>query len=183
MLAAYSRLAVPCVPMYASHGFTEGRDESRHFSYRAIRQSDEVCQRYISRVSEQFPAAPDDHNYATMRDLLEFLPFLFLREPPQSPATPLFYSPVRSFVLRCSLVPDSATAPASPLRLNATVWSRGQLPTFRRVPVGRYVLGRMHRDALLARAAEGRGSPQPPRSFPSGSHTVFSWDFLRALLA
>ena len=121
LLAAYSRLAVPCVPMYARHGFTEGRDGSRHFSYRAIRQSDEVCQRYISRVSEQFLAAPDDHNYAAMRDSLEFLPFLFLREPPQSPATPPFYSPVRSFVLRCFLVPDSATAPASPLRLKAAV--------------------------------------------------------------
>ena len=107
--------------MYASYGFTEGRDESRHFSYRAIRQSDEVCQRYISRVSEQFPAAPDDHNYATMRDLLEFLPFLFLRELPQSSSTPLFYSPVRSFVLHYFLVPDSATAPASPLRFKAAV--------------------------------------------------------------
>ena len=121
LLAACSRLAVPYVLIYASCGLTEGRDESRHFSYRAIRQSDEVCQRYISRVSEQFPAAPDDHNYATMRDLLEFLPFLFLREPPQSPATPLFYSPVRSFVLRYFLVPYSTTAPASPLRLKAAV--------------------------------------------------------------
>ena len=86
-----------------------------------------------------------------MRDLLELLPFLFLRELLQSPTTPLSYSLVRSFVLRYFLVPDSATAPASPLRLKA--------------------------------AAEGRGSPQPPRSLPSGSHTVFSWDFLRALLA
>ena len=136
----------------------------------------------LAEFRSSFPAAPDDHNYATMRDSLEFLPFLFFREPPQSPATPLFYSPVRSFVLRCSLVPDSATAPASPLRLKAAVWSRGQLPTFRRVPVGRYVLGRMHHDALLARAVDGRGSPQPPRSFPPGSHTVFSWDFLRSLL-
>ena len=58
LLAAYSRLAVPCVPMYVRHGFTEGRDGSRHFSYRAIRQSDEVCQRYISRVSDQFPPPP-----------------------------------------------------------------------------------------------------------------------------
>ena len=55
LLAAYSRLAVPCVPMYVRHGFTEGRDGSRHFSYRAIRHSDEVCQRYISRVSDMFP--------------------------------------------------------------------------------------------------------------------------------
>ena len=58
MLVAYSRLAVPCVPMYASCGFTEGRDESRCCSYRAIRPSDEICQRYISRVSEQFPQPP-----------------------------------------------------------------------------------------------------------------------------
>ena len=67
--------------------------------------------------------------------------FPILARAPQSPATSLFYSPVRSLVLRYFLVPDSATAPASPLRLKA--------------------------------AAEGRGSPQPPRSLPSGSHTVF----------
>ena len=67
--------------------------------------------------------------------------FPILARAPQSPATPLFYSPVRSLVLRYFLVPDRATAPASPLRLKA--------------------------------AAEGRGSPQPPRSLPSGSHTVF----------
>ena len=121
LLAACSRLAVPYVLIYASCGLTEGRDESLHFTYRAIEQSEERCQRYVSKVSEQSPAVTDDYNYATMRNLLEFLPFLFLRELPQSPATPLFYSPVRSFVLRYFLVPDSATAPASPLRLKAAV--------------------------------------------------------------
>ena len=121
MLAACSRLAVPYVPMYASYGLTEGRDESRHFSYRAIKQSDEVCQRYVSKVSEQSPAVTDDYNYATMRNLLEFLPFLLLSELPQSSSTPLFYLPVRSFVLHYFLVPRSTTAPASPLRFKAAV--------------------------------------------------------------
>ena len=43
--------------------------------------------------------------------------------------------------------------------------------------------GRVHRAFPLARASEGRGSPQPPRSLPSGSHTVSSWNFRRVLLA
>ena len=140
LLAACSRLAVPYILIYASCGLTEGRDESRHFSYRAIRPSDEICQRYISRVSEQFPQPPTITTMllcATCSD--SFLSYSCAS--PQSPATPLFDSPVRSWVLRYFLVPDSATAPASPLCLKA--------------------------------AAEGRGSPQPPRSLPSGSHTVF----------
>ena len=121
LLAACSRLAVPYVLIYASCGLTEGRDESRHFSYRAIKQSDEVCQRYVSKVSEQSPAVTDDYNYATMRNLLEFLPFLLLSEPSHSSCAPPFYLPVRSFVLRYFLVPCSATAPASPLRFKAAV--------------------------------------------------------------
>ena len=75
----------------------------------------------LAEFRSSFPAAPDDHNDATMRDLLELLPFLFLRELLQSPTTPLSYSLVRSFVLRYFLVPDSATAPASPLRLKTAV--------------------------------------------------------------
>ena len=53
----------------------------------------------------------------------------------------------------------------------------------RLVPPGRRFPGRVHRASLLARASEGRGSPQPPRSFPSRSHTVFGWNFCRMLLA
>ena len=51
------------------------------------------------------------------------------------------------------------------------------------VPPGRRFPGRVHRASLLAQASEGRGSPQPPRGFPSRSHAVFSWGFCRMLLA
>ena len=121
LLAACSRLAVPYVLIYASCRLTEGRDEALHFSYRAVKQSSKVCQRHVSKVSKQSPAVTDDYNYATMRNFLEFLPFLLLSELSQSSSTPPFYLPVRSFVLHYFLVPCSATAPASPLRFKAAV--------------------------------------------------------------
>ena len=121
LLAACSRLAVPYILIYASCGLAEGRDRSRHFTYRAIEQNDGRCQRYASKVSEQSPAVTDDYNYATMRNLLEFLPSLLLSELSQSSCAPPFYLPVRSFVLHYFLVPRSTTAPASPLRFKAAM--------------------------------------------------------------
>ena len=61
LLAACSRLAVPYVLIYASCGLTEGRDEALHFSYRAVKQSGEVYQWYVSEVSKRFPTVTDDH--------------------------------------------------------------------------------------------------------------------------
>ena len=83
MLAAYSCLAVPCVQMYVGYGFTEGRDKSHRFSYRAIRQSDEVCQRNMSRVPEQFPRSPRRSQRCHHARLARAPPFPILtRAPP-----------------------------------------------------------------------------------------------------
>ena len=119
--AACSRLAMSYILIYASFGLNEGRNEALHFSYRAVKQSGEVYQLYVSEVSERFPTVTDDYNYATMRNFLEFLPFLLLSELSQSSSAPPFYLPVRSFVLHYFLVPRNATAPASPLRFKAAV--------------------------------------------------------------
>ena len=82
LLAACSRLAVPYILSYAGCGLAERRDRSRHFTYRAIEHNDGRCQRYASKVPEQSAAVTGDYNYATMRNLLEFLPFLLLSELP-----------------------------------------------------------------------------------------------------
>ena len=106
MLAAYSCLAVPCVQMYVGYGFTEGRDKSHRFSYCAIRQSDEVCQRNMSRVPEQFPRSPRRSQRCHHARLARAPPFPILtRAPPVTYHSPLLLAGplIRPSLFSCAI--------------------------------------------------------------------------------